>query len=250
MLEAAAVDRDGYLKVVYENMDVLWKNRCSTKMKNAKFRHFVLKKKTLDRFVDKIAKSLAGRGDNYRVAFGASNFSAMGNKHKHHTSPYSLLGKMIESKVGKERFALVDEWNTSKVCHRCREPLQIIAAYREEKGEGEMNRTVLRQIRGLSRCRSAKSSPDKDGCYPISGAFVDRDYNVACNIAQMYVRAVSTVEATPCKLDRGVHVERGKENKDYFVLRSNNWSYFKEKQTNRAVVQHRRHDSGLLAFLS
>lgn len=174
MLEAAAVDRDGYLKAVYENMDVLWKNRCSTKMKNAKFRHFVLKKKTLDRFVDKIAKSLARKGDNYRVAFGASNFSATGNKHKHHASPYSLLGKMIDSKVGKERFALVDEWNTSKMCHRCREPLQIVAAYREEKG-GETNRTVLKQIRGLRRCRSAMSSPDKDGCCPISGAFMDRD---------------------------------------------------------------------------
>ncbi|KAK4296931.1 hypothetical protein Pmani_030619 [Petrolisthes manimaculis] len=43
---------------------------------------------------------------------GSAKFSATG---EHHASPYSLLAKMIEKKVRKERFSLVDEWNTSGV---------------------------------------------------------------------------------------------------------------------------------------
>ena len=118
----------------------------------------------------------------------------------------------MEKRAGSTNFSVVDEWNTSKVCHRCFQPLMKVKVPVKEKRpklqeeeppppndeeqdpEGEENGTkrkaskkMMITLRGLQRCCSGKSNKINNVDCPIGGAFIDRDSNAATNIALKYI---------------------------------------------------------------
>ena len=121
-------------------------------------------------------------------------------------SPSSLLGKLMKKRIGEENFSLVDEWNTSKICHRCFQPLTRVK---------DEERDVY--LRGLLHCSLRQSDLINDATLvnttcPISGSFVDRDSNAATNIA------LKKLDSTIRNLQTGVRVQRPNS---AFVLRRN-----------------------------
>ena len=72
------------------------------------------------------------------VAFGDGKF-ASARKGEHFSDPSSsTLGKLIRKKVGSKNFTVCDEWNTSKVCHRCKEPLSVVGCEKTVIGKGDV----------------------------------------------------------------------------------------------------------------
>ena len=92
-------------------------------------------------------------------------------------------------------FSLVNEWNTSKICHRCREPLQEVMIKKKKKREDDDDDDKERWVisRGLRRCQSdALQTRENSGLShysssrvicPIGGKLINRDSNAAANIA-------------------------------------------------------------------
>ena len=110
-----------YLRVLNTHQEVIWRTKTAKKWRKGNFRAYCLKKKTLDNFINKV---IGDKTQPFHIAFGAAKFAATG-KGEQFSSPSSLVGKLFRERVGKDNntFSLVDEWNTSKVCHRCFEPL-------------------------------------------------------------------------------------------------------------------------------
>ena len=123
------------------------------------------------------------------------------------------MGKLIQKRVGKSNFSPGDEWNTTRDCHQCFEPLTEVCFEKEEAVEGENKERVRKKVaylRGLRRCCSAQSdiknnnsaednphtSPSRITC-PIGGAFVDRNGNAVTNIA-LKLFQTSTVNDSSC----------------------------------------------------
>ena len=189
-----------YLNVLNNHQDVIWQTKTAKKWRNGKFRVYCLKKKTLDNFINKVI------GDGpFHVAFGAAKFTPTG-RGEHYSSPSSLLGKLMKKRIGEENFSLVDEWNTSKICHRCFQPLTRVK---------DEERDVY--LRGLLHCSLRQSDLINDATLvnttcPISGSFVDRDSNAATNIA------LKKLDSTIRNLQTGVRVQRPNS---AFVLRRN-----------------------------
>ena len=193
-----------YLEAYIKHYNILWRTKTAKKWRRGNFRVYGLKKRTLDTFINRIV------GDTSKplhIAYGSAKFKATGRGEKF-SSPSSSVAKLIEKKVGSKNFSVVDEWNTSKVCHRCFEPLTDVGYYRKSK---EDDARILVRLRGLRRCStqsnknndktpSSSSSSPSSSC-PIGGAFVDRDSNAATNIALKLLMA-----QTPQNLQRGVRV--------------------------------------------
>ena len=204
--------------------DVIWRTKTARKWRKSKFRVYCLKKKTLDNFINDV---VGDRHKSFHIAFGATT-----GKGEHYSSPYSLIGKLMRERVGgEENFSSVDEWNTSKVCHRCFRPLTRVSVpenwnkKRKGRGRGE------KYVRGLLRCCSTESNDDNNllsfnntgestsstpppSC-PIAGSFVDRDSNAATNIA------LKLLVNTP-NLKRGIRVYPPQS---IFQLRKNHHYY-------------------------
>ena len=108
----------------------------------------------LNYFVDKLLGDI--KNSPVYVAFGS------GGDHEIHLK----IAKLIKQKIGKENFSYVNEWNTSKVCHRCLQPLAIV--------EVRQNYNTIDRL--LVCCSEASC--------PIRGLIVNRDSNAAINIAQ------------------------------------------------------------------
>ena len=112
-----------------------------------------MKKKTLDRFINEVIGDVS---QPFHIAFGAAKFSPTG-KGEEFSSPCSLLGKLIKKRVGSKNFSLVDEWNTSKVCHRCNEGLCPVIFLREDQlekakeNEREKNRSNENEEEGNTK---------------------------------------------------------------------------------------------------
>ena len=214
---------DSYLDSNAKNYETVWETKTSKKWRRSKFRVYCLKKKTLDKFV----KSVVGDpSKQFHVAFGRAKFAATG-RGEHFSSPSSTLRKLFREKFGPENFTLVDEWNTSKVCHRCKEPLTIVGSWR--RAEGDAPPLILRGLR-LCSSRQRKNNLDEDegdasavvssigqkNC-PIAGSFVDRDSNAATNIASKLLMlphllplSESPSPSQPSNLARGVSVKVNK----------------------------------------
>ena len=138
------------------------------------------------------------------IAYGDAKFSATGTRHSSRNSnssssksssncasPASRFAKLLERKVDgaaaaiattAKKFFRVNEWNTSKVCHRCFKPVQGVRCIEEKEEEGEEREKNKKQeisyvLRGIQRCSS-----DKKEC-PLAGKFLNRDSNAATNIA-------------------------------------------------------------------
>ena len=150
---------DNYLGVYKNNFQKIWGGaRISKKWRRGKFRVYCLKRKTLDSFVNRVV------GDTTRpfhVAFGAAKFAATG-KGEHYASPSSTVGKLIQEKAGHKNFTAVDEWNTSKVCHRCHEPLTLVGCSTKPR-HGEVGNRKFVVLRGLCRCSAQSYKKQRRG---------------------------------------------------------------------------------------
>ena len=224
------VGRERYLGIFDENFDTLWKTKGSKKWRRSKFRVYCLRNKILANFVNRV---LGDTTQPFHIAFGAAKFAATG-KGEHFASPCSSFGEQLKEQAGAGRFSLIDEWNTSKVCHRCLEPLQTVGYYEtriknrgsgssmneegkeeeeeEEEDDSDDEERRLIRLRGLRRCYSAKSYQNNSDVVPqcpIAGSFVDRDSNAATNIAKKFLLQNAS-KLIGSNLNRGVKV-KGKE---------------------------------------
>lgn len=87
------------------------------------------------------------------MAFGTAGFPPTG-RNEHYASPAGRMRRLFERAAGPRRFAHVDEWNTSRICHRCLGPLQSIRYVAREVDPVTRKETScgIREIRGLKRC--------------------------------------------------------------------------------------------------
>ena len=156
-----------YLEMYNKNNKNIWNNntKMTKKWRREKLRVYCLKKKVLNNFINKVI------GDNnskpVHIAFGNAKFAPAG-KGESYSSPYILLGKLFERRVGSENFTFVDEWNTSKVCHRCFQPLTRVECFRQGRkkngvdGRGREEREMITDsekvviLRGLRCCSTAR----------------------------------------------------------------------------------------------
>ena len=136
------------------------------------------------------------------MAFGRAKFSPTGLGEQC-ASPASRVAKIFRNKtLGRKDFEIsyVDEWNTSKVCHRCNQPLQkirienkndsnynnnnnsngsnVVTAAEEGggrvigEGKGLRNLSIfkIRCLRGLMRCGSARKASTVSSSSPSSSS--------------------------------------------------------------------------------
>ena len=193
-----------YLEVLNRYDRVIWLTKTSKKWRRSNFRVYCLRKKTLDKFVNRVIGDTKTLGP-FHLAFGDAKFATTG-RCEHYGSPYLKLRKVMQQRAGSINFSLVEEYNTSKVCHRCFQPLMKVKVPVKEKQnvdkekkdqdrlEGEENTLKRRRkapemktLRGLQRCCSEKSNNINNAECPIGGAFIDRDSNAATNIALKYI---------------------------------------------------------------
>lgn len=191
-----------YLVRLYANYPVLWRERAKKKYRKCDMKVYSRKQRCIADFVNRLIppKSDVTR---YHVAFGAAKFAATG-KGEHFSSPARTLGRAIRRRVGGDaRFSPVGENYTSRVCHRCHQPLNklVKGCFSIDRGFKEgSDRTAtaaLRENRDTRRCAMGKSfegsatSAEEQhphhqrrsaGC-PLGGRYVDRDYNASTNMA-------------------------------------------------------------------
>lgn len=193
---AEGSSREEYVKTVFDNVEDRWKVRASKKWKNLSFSLYSLKRKVLDRFVERVVRG-GKDNDDYIIAYGGAKFASTGRK-ENYSSPAASVGTLLQRKAAATgRFAVVDEWNTSKVCHRCLEPLEKVV--KEEKKKAAADGGV-REVRGLRRCSAQRlnvgdAAKDDNGpqqSCPLAGAFIDRDYNAARNMVTKYMTGPSS----------------------------------------------------------
>ena len=158
----------------------------------------------------------------------------------------------MQKRAGPTNFSFVDEWNTSKVCHRCFQPLMKVKVPLKEKrpklqeereeqppkpnaqqngdrldGEGSglpVKRrprvSKMKTVRGLQRCGSVKSNKFHNAECPIGGAFIDRDSNAATNIALKYIWEIKSEPDPPNNFRNLMKDTRLKCSSAFFYLES------------------------------
>ena len=260
-----------YLKLYVQNFNVIWQSKTCKKWRREKFRVYCLKKKTLAKFINKVIGDVS---QPFHIAFGAAKFAPTG-RGEAFSSPCSSLGKLIREKAGSRNFSLIDEWNTSKACHRCNQSLSSVKFIRndqwekddENEEEGKMKKKERRKaiypLRGLLRCSSQRknnydhnyhfnedketltrtqaNTPSSSFC-PLGGMFVNRDSNAATNIALKFLLTLNHQISLP-NLIRGVKIE--KKGKDFWLdLNQKRYFYSQKKKTiiDKRKKHHLHHD--------
>ena len=176
------------LKNYKENYNNLWDIK-TVNNNSAK----CIKQKNENKILNNFVNNLLGdtRNNPVYVAFGS------GNGKIRDIIPLKIA-ELIKQKIGKENFSFVDEWNTSKVCHRCLQPLGIVEfrhnkpTSQEQKANESRVKNNTKRRNGLLVCCSEPSNRKYNNnnkkqnaiSCPIGGAFVNRDSNAAVNIAQ------------------------------------------------------------------
>ena len=197
---------------------------------------YCLSKKTLDKFVNRVIGDTQNLGP-FHLAFGGAEFATTGPG-EHYASPYLKLRKLMQKRAGPTNFSFVDEWNTSKVCHRCFQPLMKVkrekpppnsnAQQNGDRLEGEGSglpvkirptMSKMMTLRGLLRCSSGKSDNIYNQC-PIGGAFIDRDSNAATNIALKYIWEIKLEPNPPNNFRNLMRDTRLKPPRAFFYLKS------------------------------
>ena len=183
-----------YLGRLYANYPVLWAEKIKKKYRKCNMKVYSRKQKCIANFVNQIIPPNSNVTD-YHVAFGDAKFAATG-KGERFSSPAKLFGKVIRERVGGDiRFSPVNENYTSKVCHRCNQPLNLLEkdCFSTRYVDTDQISTTRRENRNTRRCAMRKSFAVKKsvqrgeeevvvGC-PLGGRYVDRDYNASTNIA-------------------------------------------------------------------
>ena len=199
---------------------------------------YCLGKKTLDKFVNRVIGDTQNLGP-FHLAFGGAEFSITG-RGEHYASPYLKLRKLMQKRAGPTNFSFVDEWNTSKVCHRCFQPLMKVKMPVKEKppkleeereksppksnaqqnGDTRRKAPKMMTVRGLQRCGSRKSNKIYNAECPIGGAFIDRDSNAATNIALKYIWEINLEPDPPNNFRNLMKDTRLKSPSAFFALES------------------------------
>lgn len=166
--EAEKIFRQQSIKTVDENIwdqfladyisvyDILWEGKTGKKWARNNFRTYCLKRKTLDNFFQKM------KGNTKPViAYGAAKFNSTSRGEL--SAPTTYVSKRCAKHYPT---VMVDEFRTTKMCYKCRKPLQPTFRYIEDQ---------LREVRGLRWCRSTNCC-----------TFLNRDLNAALNILRCF----------------------------------------------------------------
>ena len=148
---------DQYIRNYLSVYSELWQEKTKRKWGQRRFRTHRLKQKTLDRFFSKMKGK---RKPDPIIAYGAAKFNPNGKNEL--SAPTTSLSKKCAQRY---KTYMIDEYNTTKVCHKCDQPLHPVG----EEINGK--RSVYQQIRGLRWCSSTK-------CHN----FLNRDKNAAINM--------------------------------------------------------------------
>ena len=168
------------VKCYLKKYNLLWNVVNAKKWRRAKFRVYTLKHKKLDKFVNSVLNVKENKNDPVFVAYGGAKFKSTG-RGEHFSVPNKALARKFEEKAGSRNFTFVNEWNTSKICHRCGAPLDIAKV--KESGKKTDNRDLRRCSHSHKDSPSCCSNGVENYKCPLSGVYLHRDANAAANIA-------------------------------------------------------------------
>ncbi|AAL33487.1 hypothetical protein SWSSV_gp165 [White spot syndrome virus] len=170
---------EAYLKVVNEHYRLLWNEKGKKKYRKNAMKVYSRKQKCISNFIDELIPK-RDKIEDYHIAFGDAKFACTG-RGEQYASPARIFAKKIKERVGGDkRFTFVDEKYTSKVCHRCNQPLNMLekdcfspnkkrkpptivtttttTTTEEDEENGKWKKaTPLRENRDTRRCSSEKT---------------------------------------------------------------------------------------------
>ena len=177
---------DEFLRNYLSVYDALWNEKTKKKWGRENFRKYCLKQKCLDKFFS----SMGGTEENNDfpvIAYGAAKFNPSG---KHELSvPTTSLSKKCSDFY---HTIMVDEFRTTKLCHKCENPISPTSRNVKDRN-GEYS---YREVRGLRWCSSTKTCRN----------FQDRDMNAAQNILKCFLAG----DTRPPKFCRNYGETQGK----------------------------------------
>ena len=143
--------------------DELWNHYTKHRRSALRMDNYIHKTKAIDKFLNSLTKP--GQKEPI-IAYGGAKFAPGGKGEV--SVPVKYFYKRCQLRYETK---LVNEYNTTKKCHRCHERMEAVH-------HKEMGRTVPNnpEIRGLRRCKSTV-------CH---GRLVSRDRNSALNILECY----------------------------------------------------------------
>lgn len=163
-----------YLVVYREYYDTIWEQYVQVKWAKMNMEGFIKKAEVVDKFFSEFGKDVV-------VAYGAAKFNP--NSKNELSAPTTTLSRRC-ARFHKTR--MVDEYNTTKLCCCCHQPLTpLIDVFKAG------NKVEERQIRGLRWCNSNETITCRK--------FLSRDLNAAINIYQCFVANKRPVAFDRCQ---------------------------------------------------
>ena len=165
-----------YLEVFQNNYQAIWDECSKPYWADQRLRLYGGKKRCFDRFWNSVLGPENQRKETV-IAFGGAKMSPGGKGEK--SVPTTRAFKECKKQRGLH-IVVVDEFRTSKICHKTQTLLQLVKVQGEEHS-----------LRGLLWCCSTKDSKQ--------GFFVNRDVNAAWNILKCVRNRPEIFQRKPSK---------------------------------------------------
>eukprot|EP00960_Hanusia_phi_P056115 763158-Hanusia_phi.AAC.5 len=150
-----------FLEVNMRYDAILWSHFCKRRCGRVRLDNYIGKKRFVDKFFNSLWKK--GEQDKPIIAYGGATFASTGRGEK------AVPVKWIKRECQRRYQTIdVDEYRTTKCCHRCGGILSSV--WRRHRVSGEIT-----SIRSLKRCESHRACCSRF-------RFVSRDKNAARNI--------------------------------------------------------------------
>jgi hypothetical protein len=165
-----------YLEVFLDNYDILWEEYSKRRWANQRLRLYGGKKRCFSNFWNEVLGKENER-EQAVIAFGSAKFASGGKGEV--SVPTSRAFKEC-TKQKNLQVAVVDEFRTSKICHKTQTLLQLVKVQDAEQ-----------PLRGLLWCCSTNNVKQ--------GFFVNRDVNAALNILKNATNRLEIFKRKPTK---------------------------------------------------